>query len=514
MSPFAGMRWNWPVLASAASIVGCAVPAAANQYLTETQSLQIIFGADVAVRHETRSLSEEQRKQLESSSSLRFRESSYDFSIVEHEGKLAGYALILEETGKSEPITFMVGMTPEGKVLDVAIMIFRESRGWEVKEPRFLHQFHNKRVSDPIQIDRDLINYSGATLSSKAIARGVKRALLLQKEFYSATQADEEGTSPKPLLFSPADSTRAMRQLGSLGLYRQARYRMGTISEIRVWASSASDSEAAFAAGFSEISRLDRVFSNYRDDSELAIVNAEASARPVRVSSDFWRLTKAAVRSWKISNGTFDITVGPLVKAWGFHDGKPRIPTPAELAEARGKVDSDGLELVPGRRAIRFRKAGMELDFGGLAKGYAAERATQLALKAGAVSVLVNMGGSSLCAAANGERISEQADLSVHEEEQHRADAEFLRWPVVMQSRSPSGVHPYYWMLPAGWVLSSSGSSEQSFTAPDGEILSHIIDPRTGMPLQGPCGASVVTRSGIKGEVLTKPLLLGIRSTS
>src|SRR5580765_3256237 len=114
------MHWNWPVLASAASIVGCAVPAAANQYLTEPQSLQVIFGADVAVRHETKSLSEEQRNHLESVTGLRFREPSYNFSIVEHQGKIAGYALILDEIGKSEPITFMVGMSPEGKVIDVA----------------------------------------------------------------------------------------------------------------------------------------------------------------------------------------------------------------------------------------------------------------------------------------------------------------------------------------------------------------------------------------------------------
>ena len=175
MSPLAGMRWNWPVLASAASIIGCAVPVAANQYLTDAQSLQVIFGADVSVKHDNKFLSEEQRRQLESASGLRFRESSYDFFIVEHQEKLAGYALVLDEIGKSEPITFMVGMTPEGKVMDVTIMIFRESRGWEVKEPRFLHQFHNKRASDPVQIDRDLINYSGATLSSRAIARGPER---------------------------------------------------------------------------------------------------------------------------------------------------------------------------------------------------------------------------------------------------------------------------------------------------------------------------------------------------
>jgi FAD:protein FMN transferase len=510
MNPFAGMRWNWPVLASAATIVSCAVPAAANQYLTEAQALQVIFGADVAIKHETKSLSEDQRKKLESASGLRFRESSYSFSIVERRGKLAGYALILDEIGKSEPITFMVGISPEGKVIDIAIMVFRESRGWEVKESRFLHQFHNKRASDPIQIDRDLINYSGATLSSRAIARGVKRALLLEQEFYPPAHAHVVGPLVTPLS-SPIESlsnTPAIREIGEFSLYRQARYRMGTICEIRVWALCASESKAAFAAGFGEIARLDKVFSNYRPDSELAIVNAEAAKHAVRVSTDFWYLTNEAVKSWKNSNGAFDITVGPLVRAWGFHDGKGYVPTQAKLAEARAKVGSDGLQLKSG--AVRFRKPGTELDFGGLAKGYASERAAQLAVSSGAVSVLVNMGGSSLCAVADKERIAQESELSASGDKLASLRAELSQWPVVMQCPSALG-QPSQTMLSSGWTLSSSGSSEQSFSDPDGRLLSHIIDPRTGWPLEGHRTASVVSRSGIHGEVLTKPLLLGSR---
>jgi len=75
-------------------------------------------------------------------------------------------------------------MTARLEVTDVAVMVYRETRGGEVKEQRFLRQFHGKKLSDPIQVNRDIVNYTGATLSSHAIARGVKKALALAELFY------------------------------------------------------------------------------------------------------------------------------------------------------------------------------------------------------------------------------------------------------------------------------------------------------------------------------------------
>jgi hypothetical protein len=187
----------------------------------------------------------------------------------------------------------MVGMTPEGEVLDVAVMVFRESRGWEVKEKRFLRQFHNKRASDPIQIDRDIINYSGATLSSKAIARGVKRALLLLQELYPLAERKAGTTTGDFVLPMRPVGLVPLREARQCSLYRQARYRMGTICEIRLWAESSNDAETAFAVAFREVDRLDRVFSYYRNDSELAHVNARAAERDFEVSSGFWRLMRS-----------------------------------------------------------------------------------------------------------------------------------------------------------------------------------------------------------------------------
>src|SRR5499433_676742 len=169
---------------TAAALAGAAVPAQAEVYRTESQALGVILGDKAIVRREQKSLDAELRRKLEQSSNLRFPESTFTFFIAAQDGKPAKYAIVMNEIGKTEPITFMVGLSPEGKVTEVVIMEFRENRGWEVKEKRFLNQFRGKTVRNAIRVDEDIINYTGATLSSKAVARGVKRSLLLLDAFY------------------------------------------------------------------------------------------------------------------------------------------------------------------------------------------------------------------------------------------------------------------------------------------------------------------------------------------
>src|SRR5262249_44837730 len=157
------------------------------------------------------------------------------------------------EIGKSEPITFMVCMTSEGKVAEVAVMEFRENRGWEVKEKRFLNQFHGKTAKNSIRVDEDIINYTGATLSSKAIARGVKKALLLLDAFYprdTRSQLVPAGRAVRASYGLPLVATSD--SIGPLALYRQRRVRMGTLCDIRVWSRSACNASQALGAAFSE----------------------------------------------------------------------------------------------------------------------------------------------------------------------------------------------------------------------------------------------------------------------
>jgi Na+-translocating ferredoxin:NAD+ oxidoreductase RnfG subunit len=106
-------------------------------------------------------------------------EPAYPVAEVRRADALLGYAVIVEEIGKHRPITFVVGVGRDGMVADVAVMAYREAYGGEVREHRFLTQYHGKALRDPMLPFRDIRNISGATLSAEAIGRGVRKALAL-----------------------------------------------------------------------------------------------------------------------------------------------------------------------------------------------------------------------------------------------------------------------------------------------------------------------------------------------
>ena len=101
------------------------------------------------------------------------------------EDRLLGYAIVAEEIGKYRPITFMVGIDPTFQVRAVAILVYRESRGGEVRRARFLRQYVGKSAADPIRINRDIINITGATMSVRSLNFGVRKLLSLSHALYS-----------------------------------------------------------------------------------------------------------------------------------------------------------------------------------------------------------------------------------------------------------------------------------------------------------------------------------------
>ena len=471
-------------------VASAAAPAAAEVYFDEAQALAVLFGQNATVRREQKMLDEATRAKLGRSSNLEFPESSYTLFIHDQAGQAGGYAVVMNEIGKSEPITFMVGMTPEGKVTDVVVMVFRENRGWEVKEKRFLNQFHGKSAKNSIRVNEDIINYTGATLSSKALARGVKRALLLLDTFYPRElrgQLPLKGRLVRPFSSQPM----VVDASGSLALFRQRRFRVGTVCEIRAWSRSALDAQCGFDAGFAELQRIEQVFSVYRYDSELSKANREAASGPIEVSKELFDLTAYAVRAWKASRGSFDITVGPLIAAWGFRDENPRIPSKTEFRAARRLVGSDKLILRRKQRTLQFQRTGMSLDFGGLAKGYAAQRVAQTVQRHGAIAALVNLGGSSLAASA-GHSLARQD------------------WIVGIADPTDTARYARFLYLQAGECLSTSGTYEQQIEV-DGVRVSHLLDPRTGQPLQGLRSATAIALSGRRSEVASKVLLMRSR---
>lgn len=161
-----------------------AAPAAAEVYLTKEQALALVLGAENEQAYEPKPLDAALHAQLDERGLLGERKDQAHFFVGRRNGTISGYALIDSEVGKHLPITYIIGFTPTGQVSRVEMMVFREVRGWEARERRFMAQFEGKESSDKFQIGAGLKNVTGATLSSRAIAKGVQRGLLLWQHFY------------------------------------------------------------------------------------------------------------------------------------------------------------------------------------------------------------------------------------------------------------------------------------------------------------------------------------------
>jgi Na+-translocating ferredoxin:NAD+ oxidoreductase RnfG subunit len=153
-------------------------------YLTEEQALKLLFSKSQQIRAEELRLTQEQKARIQDRIGWKFPEESFRAFKAETNGKVDGYAVIQETIGKHRPITYMVGVTPEGRVSDIEILVYRESKGSEVRMKRFNSQYEGKTPLDPIRINKDIINITGATMSVRSVSAGVKRALVLVDEFY------------------------------------------------------------------------------------------------------------------------------------------------------------------------------------------------------------------------------------------------------------------------------------------------------------------------------------------
>ncbi len=141
----------------------------------------ILPGADRVVSS-TRRLTTEARARVEKKSGRRMAADTVTLWAGLKYGDTIGYAFILDEIGLHHSITFGVGVKPDGRLVDCVVMVFRESKGSEIKDIRFRRQFHGKTLSDPIRLHRDIVHVTGATYSSRAAADAVRKALSLLAE--------------------------------------------------------------------------------------------------------------------------------------------------------------------------------------------------------------------------------------------------------------------------------------------------------------------------------------------
>jgi Na+-translocating ferredoxin:NAD+ oxidoreductase RnfG subunit len=153
--------------------------------LSAEQARKEVFPEATVFEQETKNFSAESIQKIEKKLGRSFEEHNPTFDKAKGKsGEALGYGVVLDEKGKYRPITLFVGVTPEFKVRDVAVMVYRESRGGEVKRKRFLNQFKGKTSTDPLRVHRDIIHITGATISSHSVASAIQRALYLTQAAY------------------------------------------------------------------------------------------------------------------------------------------------------------------------------------------------------------------------------------------------------------------------------------------------------------------------------------------
>jgi thiamine biosynthesis lipoprotein len=258
---------------------------------------------------------------------------------------------------------------------------------------------------------------------------------------------------------------------------------MGSTYSVVVYGSDEARLRAAVEDASVEARRLDHLLSNYIPASEWSLVNHEASSRPVRISTELFQLLAACVGYSRESGGAFDISVGPLMKVWGFYKGSGHLPHRAEIRGAMGQVGYQNILLDAKDNTVRFAKEGVELDPGGIGKGYAVDKMVAVLKEDGITSGLVSASGSSIYGI--GAPPNEPGwKIKIRDPK----DASKTSTEVVLRDNS----------------LSTSGNYEKFFFA-EGKLYSHIMDPRTGYPSEGMLAVSVVSPKTIDSEAWCKP---------
>lgn len=270
----------------------------------------------------------------------------------------------------------------------------------------------------------------------------------------------------------PNDPTTPATQ-PSLQRFEYVQPKMGTIFRILFWATDETTADAAAEAAWARVDQLNRIFSDYEADSELnhlcRLTDAGPMTQSVPVSSDMWNVLVESVEAAKLSDGTFDITVGPLTRLQRQSRINHKLPPEAEVKRAMQRVGWRFIHLDPSGHRVLLAHQGMQLDVGGIAKGYTSEQLLKLLRDRGITHAL--------CGAAG--------DISAGDAPPGRSD-----FRVAIDSLSnPQQMSDYVHLHDYG--ISTSGDTFRSAIV-NGKRYSHIIDPRTGWGLTDRIGVTAL----------------------
>ncbi|MEN8261933.1 MAG: FAD:protein FMN transferase [Nitrospirota bacterium] len=273
-------------------------------------------------------------------------------------------------------------------------------------------------------------------------------------------------------------------------MYKESRVLMDTYCTITVVSPEKEAARGAIEAGFAEIQKLDLLLNYFSDDSEISAINRAAGNHPVKVSRETLDMMKKTLYISEMTNGVFDPTIAPVVSLWNFSKdmSNPLVPSKNIIASTVKLVDYEKVKIDSDKLEVFLEDNDMELDLGGIAKGYAADRAVEAikarGIKAALVAVAGDIRGFGLNTSGNA-------------------------WKVGIQNPRPDSLSDKPWediiaSLHLGNMAISTSGDYQRFFIKDGKRFHHILDPETGFPAESDLvSVSVIAPEGYLSDSLS-----------
>jgi len=260
--------------------------------------------------------------------------------------------------------------------------------------------------------------------------------------------------------------------------YKESKFLMDTIVDVTI-VGKRHNVEIAF----DEIRRIEDLLSPYKRDSEISQINRNSGISGVRVSHETLDVVEQSVRFARMSDSAFDITIGPIMSLWGFRDGKYRIPSDKEISEKLRLVGYANILIDHARSSIRLALRDMEIDTGAIAVGYAVDSAIQKLKEARIRNALINAGGEIYAMGSPPGRKAWRIGIK------HPRRGNDLLGIIELKDKA----------------VSTSGDYEKFFEI-KGRRYCHIIDPRTGKPVQKIMSVTIVADSTTEADALSTAL--------
>jgi thiamine biosynthesis lipoprotein len=262
---------------------------------------------------------------------------------------------------------------------------------------------------------------------------------------------------------------------------------MGTSVEVILRDADPEASEAAVDKAYAEIKRIEEQLSVWSRESKLSEINLSGGERPVQVPAELFGLIRESIRIARASRGAFDVTVQALGDLWDFHSPLFRLPDPDAVKDRLNLVDYRKIRLDQESSTVFLEKAGMQISLGGIAKGYAVDRAVDVLRRSGVKGGIVSAGGDLL---AFGKREDGGA------------------WKVGV--RNPRDPSKNICVIPASNLAVATSGDYERYRVAGGRRYHHIIDPRTGYPSRGCMSVTVVAERALEADALaTAVFVLG-----